>query len=129
MQRDESRLAELGLTDGEQACLQVGVHAPEPKRFGDSEAGAREQAEERDVGLGAKSPRRREPTGSHDESLELLRREDVWRGPPMSWPENADGWDLGLGLEGDLIFGEAADDLEPPGPIERRRFGRVLSPS
>ena len=42
MQRDEPRFTELGPPDREHASLQVGVRAPEPKRFGDPEARTRE---------------------------------------------------------------------------------------
>ena len=77
VERDEARLAELALTNGEQAARQVDVTTLEPQCIGKAQAGGCEQREERSVSRGTQTAARLQAAARSEQSRNLAVAVDV----------------------------------------------------
>ncbi len=132
VQRDQSRLVELGLADRESPLARVDVPQAQLQSLRDPQAGADEQADQRRVGPGPQAVGRRESPGRGQQRGQLGLRVDVGDGSTVGGAQEPLGWNLGRGVEDRAVAGEAADHLEtlgPPGRLHRLREGRHASAS
>src|SRR5262245_591316 len=123
MDRYQARFAKLALTDHQHPRLPIDVRIVEAQGLTDTEAGGREQTEQRGVGpvpqsfAGGKFP------GHLEQSRDLLVGIEVWVLAMTPRREKISRRDLGPWIAGLVMDGEIANDPKPPGRPGRRCAG------
>ena len=117
-------LTELGLPDGQKPLIQIDIATSKVQSFGNTQPGRRDQTEDRLISHRPRGAVRGQLPGRGKEIFDLLVGVDVRREPPVRPAEDRGVRKLGGGIQTRQISGEWPQDLEPPGPGERRGVSR-----
>jgi hypothetical protein len=126
VQRHLTGLAQLGTPDREHPLLEIHVRAVQRHRLTGAQPGDRHQP---DQGLEARRPKRvRQRAGGDHQRGDLRRGEQIRRETRRPTGQQTLRWDLGVGLNGLEVRGEAADHRQPRRPPGRARRAGLGGP-
>src|ERR1035437_4551168 len=115
MQRHQARLAKLGLSNGEDALLQIDVLTPHPEGFADPQSSYGEEAEQAMIGPPAQPICRRQRPGGGQQAADLLIGVEVWLCALKRW-ENPGRRHFRTRFDARQMTGEAPDIRQSQSP-------------